>query len=85
MMLRDRNSDGLNEWISTVNNSSIPELQGFVNGLLQDFEPVKNAFDYPWSNGPVEGNVNKLKTIKRQMYGHASLNLLERRLVLSLS
>ncbi len=83
MMLRDRNSNGLNEWISTVDNSSIPELQGFANGLLQDFEPVKNAFDYPWSNGPVEGNVNKLKTIKRQMYGRSSLNLLERRLVLS--
>jgi len=53
MMLRDRNSNGLNEWISTVENSSIPELQGFANGLLRDFEPVKNAFDYPWSYGPV--------------------------------
>ncbi|WP_126247184.1 ISL3 family transposase [Chitinophaga rhizosphaerae] len=83
MMLKERTSAGLKEWIWKVENSAIPELRGFANGLLQDFEPVKNAFDYPWSNGPVEGNVNKLKTIKRQMYGRSSLNLLERRLVLT--
>jgi transposase len=54
----------------------------FANGLLRDYQSIKNAISLPWSNGPVEGNVNKLKTIKRQMYGRASFDLLRKRLVL---
>ncbi|QNL51950.1 transposase [Olivibacter sp. SDN3] len=65
-----------------MNDSSIPELCGFAKGLRQDLAEIKNAFDLPWSNGPVEENVNKLKTLKRQMYGRCSLRLLEKRLVL---
>ncbi|AMP99740.1 hypothetical protein AY601_2863 [Pedobacter cryoconitis] len=65
MMLRDRSSEGLESWISKAINSSINELRGFANGLRQDLKSIKNAFDLAWSNGPVEGNVNKLKTLKR--------------------
>jgi len=83
MMFKDQCSIGLQDWIQSVSDSSIPELCGFAKGLRQDFAAIKNAFDLPWSNGPVEGNVNKLKTLKRQMYGRRSLRLLEKRLVLA--
>ncbi|KAA8476248.1 transposase [Arcticibacter tournemirensis] len=83
MMFKDQCSAGLNDWIRRVSESSIPELCGFAKGLQQDLAAVKNAFDLPWSNGPVEGNVNKLKTLKRQMYGRCSLRLLEKRLVMA--
>jgi len=72
--------------IDAANDSGISEVAGFAtNGLLQDFQAVKNAFDTKWSNGPLEGNVNRLKTIKKQMYGRGSLDLLERRLILTSS
>ncbi|QNL48139.1 ISL3 family transposase [Olivibacter sp. SDN3] len=83
MMFKDQSSSGLQDWIQSVSDSSIPELCGFAKGLRQDFAAIKNAFDLPWSNGPVEGNVNKLKTLKRQMYGRCSLRLLEKRLILA--
>jgi transposase len=83
MMLKDRSSEGLDSWISKAIISSINELRGFANGLKQDLKSIKNSFDLAWSNGPVEGNVNKLKTLKRQMYGRCSLGLLEKRLVLA--
>ncbi|MBK1439660.1 ISL3 family transposase [Parapedobacter sp. ISTM3] len=83
MMLKERSSRELDGWIDAANDSGINEVAGFANGLLQDYQAVKNAFDTKWSNGPVEGNVNRLKTIKRQMYGRGSLDLLERRLILT--
>jgi len=48
-------------------------------GLLSDFLTVKNAFNLPWSNGQGEGQINKLKTIKRRMYGRAGFNLLRKK------
>ncbi|WP_139125720.1 transposase [Arcticibacter eurypsychrophilus] len=58
-------------------------MAGFAKGLLSDFDAVKNAFNKRWINGPFEGNVNRLKTLKRQMYGRASFDPLKRRLVLT--
>ncbi len=62
---------------------SLRELKGFAGGLLSDYQAVENALTLPWSNGQVEGQVNKLKTIKRQMYGRASFELLRKRMILS--
>lgn len=75
----------LQQWVSKVVTSGIGELKGFAGGLLTDLAAVKNAFDLPWSNGQVEGQINKLKTIKRQMYGRASFELLRKRLLLNSS
>jgi transposase len=61
----------------------IKELKSFSSGLMSDFIAVKNALTLPWSNGQVEGQINKLKTIKRQMYGRASFDLLRKRLLLN--
>lgn len=59
----------------------IRELRKY-QGLLSDYQAVVNALMMPWSNGQVEGQINKLKTIKRQMYGRAGFELLRKRVIL---
>ena len=59
------------------------ELGGFAAGLRQDKEAVRAAIVEPWSNGPVEGQVNRLKLIKRSMYGRAKFDLLRQRVLLA--
>ncbi len=56
--------------------SEIMELKNFTEGLQQDQAAVQAALLLPWSNGQVEGQINRLKLIKRQMYGRANLDLL---------
>lgn len=63
----------LREWIEKSSTSGLKEIASFAKGLLADCPAVENALTLPWSNGPVEGNVNRLKMIKRQMYGRAGL------------
>ena len=55
----------------------------FAKGLSDDFDAVKAGVTLPWSSGPVEGQITRLKLLKRQMFGRASLALLERRFVLA--
>src|SRR5262249_32352449 len=57
------------------------QSRGFATGFQQDYAAVAAALAYEWSNGQVEGQVNKLKLIKRQMYGRAKLDLLKVRLL----
>ena len=52
------------------------ELSSFVNGIRRDYAAVYAAFSLPWSNGITEGHVNRLKFLKRQMFGRAHLDLL---------
>jgi transposase len=54
-------------------------LQRFAKGLRDDYDAVKAGVTLPWSNGPVEGHIYRLKMLKRQMFGRASLDLLQRR------
>jgi transposase len=58
-----------------------PELRRFAEGIRRDEAAVLAAVTQPWSNGPVEGHVNRLKTVKRQMYGRAGFILLRARVV----
>ena len=58
-----------------------PELRRFAEGIRRDEAAVHAAVTQPWSNGPVEGHVNRLKTVKRQMYGRAGFVLLRARVV----
>ena len=55
----------------------------FANGLRSDYVAVEAALREPWSNGQTEGQINRLKTLKRQMYGRANIDLLKARLVAS--
>ena len=82
-LIENKMGSELNAWIAEAKHSVIAELKSFATGLLSDLQSIENAINLHWSNGPVEGNVNKLKTIKRQMYGRASFDLLRKRLVLA--
>ena len=70
-------------WIEEYKHTTIAKLKTFITGIILDMKAVENAIVYPISNGVVEGLVNKLKTIKRMMYGRAGLELLKRKMVLS--
>jgi transposase len=56
-------------------------LRAFAQGLVKDYEAVKAGLTLPWSNGPTEGHIHKLKLLKRQMYGRASFLLLRQRVL----
>jgi|SRR5450755_1437732 transposase len=80
-MLHARNINQLNEWVQQVLKGPCPELQSFVAGLRKDWDAVRTAITLEWSNGMVEGQVNRLKLIKRQMYGRANFDLLRLRVL----
>jgi transposase len=82
-MLRERRGHLLLGWVHRAETSEIPELRAFASGLLKDWDAVKAGLTLPWSSGAVEGHVNRIKTLKRQMYGRASLDLLRRRVLLA--
>lgn len=80
-MVRQRSATRFEEWLSRTEASGIPELQVFVAGLRRDYAAVVAALSLPYSNGQVEGQVNRLKLIKRSMYGRANFDLLRRRVL----
>ena len=61
--------------------TTLEALQRFAKGLYEDYEAVKAGVTLPWSTGPVEGHINRLKMLKRQMFGRVRLDLLSRRFV----
>jgi transposase len=75
-----RNCD-LVAWPRWLEDAQHTALSRFVSGLIRDREAVEAALHLPWSNGPVEGQVHRLKLIKRQMYGRASFDLLRLRVL----
>jgi transposase len=80
-MLRGRHPKMLDGWIEEALGSVSPELRGFAEGLRADHDAVRAAFCEEWSNGQVEGQINRLKLLKRQMYGRASFALLKQRVL----
>ncbi|WP_203546867.1 MULTISPECIES: transposase [Mesorhizobium] len=72
-MIRGNDDAGLGQWIDDAMNS---ELATLAAGLSRDIEAVRAPITQPWSTSPVEGQINHLKTIKRQMYGRAAYPLL---------
>lgn len=74
--LKERKAQFLDDWLARARASHIGELKSFANGIRRDYAAVRAAFSLPWSNGVVEGQVNRLKLIKRQMFGRAHLDLL---------
>ena len=77
-LVRARSADALTPWLADTENS---ELRGFAAGLRQDEQAMRAALTLPWSSGQVEGQVTRLKLVKRQGYGRAKLDLLRARLV----
>jgi transposase len=80
-MVRERQHKDLRSWMERAERSGIPELLSFVTGIEQDYDAVHAALRLPWSQGITEGKVNKLKTLKRAMYGRAGVPLLRQRLL----
>jgi len=78
-LVRRRDAPGLIAWLERADASSVPEVRSFATGLRRDRAAVDAALSSPWSNGQTEGQINRLKVLKRQMYGRARLDLLEKR------
>ncbi len=80
-IIRGQGSMAIGLWIVKAFDSGIKELKSFANGLQKDFLAVKEATVSEWSNGQTEGQVNRLKLLKRQMYGRAKFDLLKARVL----
>ncbi len=81
-MVRQRKPEALEEWIARTHTQRVGrELRTFAVGLKSDYAAVKAALATHWSNGQVEGQVNRLKLLKRQMYGRAKFDLLRLRVL----
>ncbi len=82
-IVSDKKKEQLGKWMVAAQESGIAELRYFVKSLQKDLAAVEAALTYTWSNGPVEGQNNRLKMIKRQMYGRANFDLLRLRVLYS--
>ena len=77
-MMRERDASAWSPWRKRARNSS---LRHFAVELQRDEAALRAALTLPWSTGPVGGHIHRLKLIKRQMYGHAELDLLRIRVL----
>ncbi|MBE9108119.1 ISL3 family transposase [Nodosilinea sp. LEGE 07298] len=82
-LVRQRLPSQLDDWLQAAKTSSIKAFQSFAKGLEEDYDAVKAGMTLEVSNGPVEGQNNRLKMLKRQMFGRANLELLEKRFILT--
>jgi transposase len=82
-LLRERAPERLDAWLQRAERSTIRSLRRFAQRLWADYNAVRAAMTSAWSNGQTEGQINRLKMIKRQMFGRAGLDLLARRFLLA--
>jgi len=80
-MVKQRQVRQLDGWLTRASQSSSVELRGFASSIKQDYAAVKAALSLPWSQGQVEGQITRLKCLKRQMYGRARFELLRSRVL----
>ncbi len=80
-MVHKREGARLDAWLEKIAKSELAELQSFASGIEKDKDAVRAGLTWPINNGMVEGNVTKLKLIKRQMYGKAGFPLLRQRVL----
>jgi transposase len=81
-LIRERNKAEFGSWIVAAAESCVPKpISNFAASLLRDRDAVEAALKQPWSNGQLEGQINRLKMLKRQMYGRANIKLLKCRMV----
>jgi transposase len=82
-LVLERQPDHLDPWLARAAASPLGPLQRVAKGLRDDDDAVKAGLTLPWRNGPVEGHSNRLKTLKRQMFGRSGRDLLQRRFLLA--
>ncbi|MFL5282486.1 MAG: transposase, partial [Rhodopila sp.] len=80
-ILRSGDIEKFDEWLRDAHASGLYGMPRFVRTLRQDLAAVQNAITEPWSNGQTEGQINRLKTLKRAMYGRAGVKLLRARIL----
>jgi Transposase and inactivated derivatives len=80
-LLSQKSPEKLDDRLIQMGPCEVKKLQNFAAGLSQDYEAVKAALSYEWSHGQVEGQVNRLKAIKHQMYGRANFDLLRHKIL----
>ncbi|WP_344494709.1 transposase [Streptomyces enissocaesilis] len=80
-LVRDRRGHLLTQWIRQAEQDSPKPIQSFAGSLRHDLDAVTAGLTLPWSSGAVEGHVNRIKTLKRAMYGRASFELLRTRIL----
>jgi len=81
LMVKQRRARRLDPWLLRVGQSHSTDLRGFASGIKRDYDAVKAALSLPWSQGQVEGQITRLKLLKRQMYGRARFELLRSRVL----
>ncbi len=79
--MREGEEGELGSWLEEAEGSSVSEIRTFARGVRQDEAAIRAAVISPHNNGQVEGQVNRLKLIKRSMYGRASFGLLRQRVL----
>ena len=79
LILHKRQAHQFADWLQSCQASDIPEFVNLALGMKKDHEAIQIALSSEWSNGQTEGQVNRLKLLKRQMYGRANFNLLAAR------
>ncbi|MBO0776215.1 MAG: ISL3 family transposase [Actinobacteria bacterium] len=82
-MMEELTGEDLPQWMADARAAGLPGISSFAKGLEQDLDAVTNGLTMHWSSGPVEGRVNYIKMVKRQMFGRASLPLLRKRVLLT--
>jgi transposase len=80
-LVRSRHGTQLTAWITHAAAGAYPEIRAFANGLGKDLDAVTAGLTLPWSSGAVEGQVNRIKMLKRQMFGRAKFDLLRTRIL----
>jgi transposase len=80
-VLKGNHIESLDKWIEEAVGLENREVSSFINGITRDITAVKNAIQYDYNNGLAEGSVNKLKVIKRIMYGRCSFEMLRKKIL----
>ena len=80
-LIHRRDVDGFGRWLTRERESQASEIKRFAGSLTSDLSAVRAAFTSPWNSGQVEGQINRLKFLTRQMYGRAKLDLLRARVL----
>jgi transposase len=80
-LFRSKSAAKLDAWLDDAQHCGLYAMQRFVRTLRQDIDAVKNALTEHWSNDQTEGQINRLKVLKRAMYGRASAELLRARML----
>jgi transposase len=81
--VRQRQPARLDSWLARAATSALAPFRRFAKGVRADYAAVKAGVTLPWNQGPIEGQINRLKLLKRQIFGRARLDLLSRRFLLA--